>query len=102
MVMTILEGKVAEEHWEALEKAYEEGSHFEEPGLVQSFLIHNARESDLWRILTLWSSCEALEVMRRSKETPRGILIFRQAHTEPVLSIYDVVEQIGMKANQQS
>jgi heme-degrading monooxygenase HmoA len=100
MVMTILEGRVTEEHWEVLEKAYEEGSHFEEPGLVQSFLIHNRRESDLWRILTLWSSREALDAMRRSNETPRGILMFRQAHAEPVLSIYDVVEQIDAREHQ--
>lgn len=101
MVMTILEGRVAKENWSALEQAYDEGSRVQEPGLVHSFLIHSARESDLWRIVTLWSSREALEAMRRTNETPRGVLMFRNAHTEPVLTIYDVVQQIGAKEYQQ-
>ena len=94
MVMTILEGRVSKENRPALEQAYKQGAEQEEPGLVQSMLIHSSRESDLWRILTLWTSREALDAMRQSTETPRGVLIFRQAHTEPLLSIFDVVQQI--------
>jgi heme-degrading monooxygenase HmoA len=97
MVMTILEGRVSNEYWTVLEQAYQEGSHIQEPGLVQSFLIHSSREADLWHILTLWSSREALEAMRKSNETPRGVLMFRQAHTEPLLSIFDVVQEINRK-----
>ena len=97
MVMTILEGRVSKDNWPALELAYQEGSHIQEPGLVQSFLIHSSREADLWRILTLWSSREALDAMRQSKKTPQGVLMFRQAHTEPQLSIFDVVQEIDRK-----
>ncbi len=97
MVLTILEGRVEKGNWKALEKAYSEASNDSTPGLVQSYLIHNQREDDIWRIMTLWSSQEALEAMRRSNETPRGVLIFRQAHTEPVLSIYNVVQQLNAK-----
>ena len=94
MVLTILEGRVSKEDWPALEQAYKQGVVHEEPGLVQSMLIHSVKEPDLWRIITLWSSREALDAMRQSNETPRGVLIFRQAHTEPLLSIFDVVQQI--------
>lgn len=94
MVMTILEGRVSEENWPALEQAYHQGAEQEEPGLVRSYLVHAQKESDLWRILTIWTSREALEAMRKSMETPRGVLMFRAAHSEPVLSIYDIVEQI--------
>jgi quinol monooxygenase YgiN len=94
MVMTILEGRVIKENWLALEQAFHEASQHEDEGLVQSFLIQNSRDTDLWRILSLWSSREALDVMRRSTDTPRGVLIFRQAQTEPQLSIFDVHQQI--------
>jgi heme-degrading monooxygenase HmoA len=94
MVMTILEGRVEKDHWPTLEQAYKQGSQYQEAGLVQSFLIHSSKEPDLWRIITLWSSREALEAMRQSTETPRGVLMFRQAHTEPQLSIFEVVQQI--------
>ena len=97
MVMTILEGRVEKENWFRLEQAYQEGSRHQEAGLVQSFLIHSSKETDLWRIVTLWSSREALDAMRQSNETPRGILIFRQAQAEPQLSIFDVVNQISPK-----
>ncbi len=94
MVMTILEGRVAKENWPALEQAYQEASQHREPGLEQSYLIHAIKDSDLWRILTIWTSREALDEMRKSAETPRGVLIFRSAHSEPVLSVYDIVQQI--------
>lgn len=94
MVMTILEGRVSKENWPALEQAYLKGSEQREPGLVQSYLIHATKESDLWRILTLWSSREALDEMRKSVETPLGVLMFHSAHSEPVLSVFDIVQQI--------
>ncbi len=94
MIMTILEGRVSKESWPALEQAYKQGGEHEEPGLVHSMLIQSVKEPDLWRILTIWTNREALDAMRQSTETPRGVLIFRQAHTEPLLSIFDVVQQI--------
>jgi heme-degrading monooxygenase HmoA len=95
MVMTILEGRVSKDNWSVLELAYQEGSHIQEPGLLQSFLIHSTREADLWRIITLWSSRDALDAMRKTNETPRGVLMFHQAHTEPLLSIFEVVQEIN-------
>ncbi len=94
MVMTILEGRVEKQNWSRLEQAYQEGSQQNEPGLVQSFLIHSTKETDLWRIVTLWSSREALDAMRRSNETPRGVLMFRQAYSEAQLSMFEVVQLI--------
>ncbi len=94
MVMTILEGRVAQDDWPALEAAYHEASQADEPGLVSSYLVHNSRETDQWRILTLWESRQALAAMRASGETPRGVLIFRLAHSEPMLSVFDVVQTI--------
>jgi heme-degrading monooxygenase HmoA len=94
MVMTILEAYVSEENWSALEQAYRLAAQQRDPGLVQSFLIHSSKDLDLWRILTVWSSREALDKMRSSGETPRGVLIFRSANAEPILSVFEVVQQI--------
>ena len=94
MVMTILEARVAKDNWDALEQAYQQGAQYKDAGLVQSFLIHSSKETELWRILTLWQSQEALDAMRSSGETPRGVLMFRSALAEPVLSIFQVVQRI--------
>jgi heme-degrading monooxygenase HmoA len=95
MVMTILEAHVSKENWAALEQDFNLAAQHRDPGLVQSFLIHSSRDTDLWRILTVWSSREALDELRRSTETPRGVLIFRSANVEPVLSVFEIVQQIA-------
>ncbi len=94
MVMTILEGRVTKENWPALEQAYQEARQHKDEGLMQSFLIQSLRDPDLWRILTLWESQEVLDKMRNSGGTPRGVLIFREAHAEPQLGIFDIRQQI--------
>ena len=94
MVMTILEARVSQENWQALEQAYQQGAQHREAGLEQSFLIHSKKEADLWRIVTIWRSQEALDEMRRSGETPRGVLMFRAANAEPVLSIFEIAQRI--------
>ncbi len=93
MVMTILEARVAKDNWQALEGAYQEASQHRDIGLVRSFLIQASKDFELWRILTVWESQEALDAMRNSGETPRGVLIFRSANAEPTLSIFKIERQ---------
>jgi Antibiotic biosynthesis monooxygenase len=90
MVMTILEARVAPEKWGALEQAYREGIVRLDAGITQTFLVHSSADLALWRILTVWRNREALEDMRRSGETPRGVNMFRAAGAEPILSVLDV------------
>jgi heme-degrading monooxygenase HmoA len=95
VVMTILEAQVTPEKWAALEQAYQEGTRNMDldPGLVQTFLVHGVKEPNQWRILTVWESREALDKMRQSGETPRGVLMFRVAGAEPSLTVFDIVAQ---------
>ena len=97
MLMTILEARVPQDNWTALEGAFQLASQYQDAGLVQSFLVHSAREDDLWRIMTVWESREALNAMRATGETPRGVQIFRSANAEPALSIFAIVGQIPTK-----
>lgn len=96
-VITILEARVSPENWDALEKAFKAGTELLPPQLVQSFLTHNAKDPTLWRIISVWRSREALEEMRRTEETPAGILMFRAAGAEPSLSLFDVIVQVGQR-----
>ncbi len=91
MVMTILEARVSPENWAALEQAFKAGVQEMDSGIAQSFLIHSSADSTTWRIMAIWKSREALEQMRQSTETPKGVLMFRAASAEPSLSIFDVV-----------
>ena len=94
MVMTVLEAHVTQENWEALERSFQQAASHKDAGLVQSFLVHSRKDAGLWQIITIWESQEALSAMRSSGETPRGVLIFRDAHAEPGLMIFDIAHHI--------
>ena len=95
MVMTILEAHVSADQWAILEKAYnDETQQALTPGIVQTYLAHSINDPGLWRILTVWRSREVLDEMRK-QGTPRGVVMFREAGTEPVLSIFDIAGGAG-------
>lgn len=94
-VITILEARISPENWDVLEHEFKAGTEHIPPQLVQSFLVHNAKDPELWRIISVWRSREALEEMRRTEGTPAGILMFRAAGAEPILSLFDVTAQVG-------
>ena len=91
MVITILEAHVAPEKVALLEEAYEQGIERLDAGINQTFLLRSSNNPSAWRILTVWQSAEALDAMRRSGETPRGVLMFRAAEADPSLSVFEVV-----------
>lgn len=91
MVITVLEAQVAPEKASALEATYKHAVEHLDTGIVQTFLIRSSQESSLWQIVTQWESREALEAMRQTGQTPRGVLIFRAVDADPHLSVFEVV-----------
>jgi quinol monooxygenase YgiN len=91
MVITILEAQVAPDKAAILEAAYKQAIERLDAGMRETFLIRDSKDSSVWRILTVWESRDALEAMRQSGQTPRGVLMFRAADVEPKLSVFDVV-----------
>lgn len=90
MVLTVLEATVARERIADLRAAYQAaGAGARPPGLVRSELLCAADDPTRWRIQTLWASRAALDAMRGTG-TPAGVLMFRAAGAEPVLSIFEV------------
>jgi hypothetical protein len=64
-----------------------------DPGIAETVLVCGLTDTSLRRIITLWESREALDTMRRTGETPRGVLNFRRAGTKPILSVSEVVNR---------
>ncbi len=93
MVITILEAQVTAEKTAELVTTYQEAVRQLDPGIVQTFLLQSAKDPALWQIVTHWESRQALEAMRQSGETPRGVLVFRAAGAEPRLSVFSVLAQ---------
>ena len=91
MVITILEARVEPDKAPMLEAAYRQGIEQLDEGITQTFLLRDFKDSHIWRIITVWQSRDALEQMRRSGETPRGVVMFRAADAEPTLSVFDVM-----------
>lgn len=91
MVITILEAHVQAGKWSDLENAYRKGTQDGlPPQMIQTFLIQSITDDTLWQIISVWKSREGLEEMRKSGETPAGILMFRAADAEPKLTIFAV------------
>lgn len=90
MVITVLEAQVAPEKASLLEAAYKQAIERLDAGIVQTCLIQNSKDPATWQIVTQWESREALDAMRQTGETPRGVLIFRAADAEPRLFVYNV------------
>ena len=93
MIMTILQARVASEQWEALQQAFEAQSKQRPGQLLQSFLVQITTDPTAWQVIGLWPSREALEEIRRSTETPGGVLMFRAAGAEPTLSLFEIMKQ---------
>ena len=91
MVLTVLEAHVAPEKAALLETTYKQAVEHLDAGIKETFLLRNSREPGTWQIVTVWESREALDAMRASGETPRGVLIFRAVEAEPALSVFGVV-----------
>ncbi len=89
MVVTMLEAEVAEENAAELMEAFRAGGGPLPSVIRESFLLHEA-DSELWRIVTVWESSEALDGYRRSVETPGGVLMFRAVGAEPNLTVFEV------------
>jgi hypothetical protein len=98
MVITILEAQVASDKAAALEAAYKQGIEQLDAGITQTFLLRDFKDTSLWRIVTLWESRAALEAMRQSGQTPRGVVMFRAADAEPMLSVCEVVASAAASA----
>jgi heme-degrading monooxygenase HmoA len=89
MVVTMLETRVEEDKAGLFVSQFGAAGDSLPPFILESFLLHDA-DSDLWRIVTVWASREALEEYRASVETPEGVRMFRAAGAEPVLTVFDV------------
>jgi hypothetical protein len=94
-VITVLEAHVPQARHADLQSAYRSAAQDPfPPGLVRSTLVQAAHDRTLWRIETLWQSQEALAAMRGTG-TPRGVLIFRAAGAEPLLTVLEVMDELS-------
>jgi heme-degrading monooxygenase HmoA len=93
MVMSVLEARIAADRTGDLERAYREATSRIPREIIETFLVRDTQDPLRYRIVTLWESRAALEAMRASGETPKGVQIFQAAGATPKLSVYEVVVQ---------
>ena len=88
-VMTVLEGRVAPDRAAELRRVYDSAGPLPSQ-MLQTVLAQSTADPDIWRVISLWRSREALEEYRRSISTPTGIMMFRSVGAEPAISVWDV------------
>lgn len=87
----ILEARVAPENWDVLEQGYRDRIAQGFPTeLIEIFLLQSTAEPAVWRIVSIWSSRDALDAYRRSVHPLSGLAIFRAAGSDPAVSIFRI------------
>ncbi len=92
MVVTILTAEVDPARAQDLVSAYHKGVRDPEAGIVETFLLQDARDDTQWRIVTVWAAREALDAMRATGRVPRGVEFFQAAGAAPALTVLGVVD----------
>ena len=91
MIVTQLEARVSPEKTNSLKAAFDRGVQHLPAAIEQSYLVQDRTDQDVWRVITIWKSQEALQGYRKSVETPEGILMFREVGAEPTLTMSEVI-----------
>jgi len=87
-ILSIVEARVNEAQWKTLREGYEKVDRQSLPtSLINSCLVQDIKEPELWRIVTIWESLEAMSEYRKSVDTPAWILVFEAANVTPDLII---------------
>lgn len=91
-VVSVLEAWIAPENWDVFVQGYRDRIAQGFPTeLLEIFLTQAVTEPELWRIVSIWSSREALDADRRSVQPLSGLAIFRAAGTESTTSTFNIV-----------
>ena len=77
-----------------MRRAFDAGRTHLPEGLVESYLIQSRSDAEVWRIISVWASGEALAQMRRTEPIPGGVLMFRAAGADPTLVVFDVAGRL--------
>lgn len=87
-IFTIIEAFVEEDKWNLLEESYEKVDKTTLPSsLLSSHLVQDNSNPNVWRIVIIWESLEAITEYRNSVETPAWILVFQVVNADPKLII---------------
>lgn len=93
MIVTTLEARLDEDQARRLVVSFEATGDSLPSAIVESFLVRQL-DGDVWRIVTVWESRDALDGYRASVDTPEGVVMFRSAGAEPTLSILEVKSHV--------
>ena len=97
MILTVLEARIAPERSADLQDGYRALAARTRPaGLISSQLLRASADPELWRIETVWRDRQALDAMR-TQGVPAGVVLFREAGTEPTLSLFEVVDTLATR-----
>ena len=92
MIMTILECNIDESKWNLLKSKYSEIIKKMPIQMVRTYLVQNAKNRNIWRVISVWKSKEKLLEYRETVPSPEGIMLFKSLGIEPVLTLFEIIE----------
>lgn len=90
MPVTILSGRVAEENWSTLEKAFEHAIRSVPSGIRSSLLVQCRGEVQLWQIITIWENRDVYDQAKEKKIISACEDLFCNAGSVPYRNEFDI------------
>jgi quinol monooxygenase YgiN len=92
MLVTIVQSRIEEKNSQKLIDAYKSAIENSDlpKGLMQTYLIQDINQKEMWKIIGIWEDKDSFEKMRQST-TPKAILIFQQIGVEPETATFEII-----------
>jgi hypothetical protein len=91
-MITILEGVVSGERWQKLENLYRIAIRKIPKDLIQTFLVQDIKDPNLWRIISVWRSSEHYEKnIELTGVYSTCVDVFRGVGVEPTRRKFNVI-----------
>lgn len=89
-IMTVLEGHVPPDKWEALVEGFGPIGVDRPPELLATYLAQSTSDPTLWRTVGVWSSQQAFDDFRSVVQTPPPLALFRSLGVQPTLALFEI------------
>jgi quinol monooxygenase YgiN len=90
MYITIIEGRVNQGRWTALEQAYRDAIRHVPLQLRETYLIQDEDSPRIWRLISIWRSREAYEEVEKLGHIETSLQVFRSVDVEPTHRQFEV------------
>jgi hypothetical protein len=94
VVVVILEAPVPEDRWNDFQRAFHHAMKIRPKEVIASYLTHDTQDTNIWRIVTVWTSHQEAMALYNAGATMPSMHAFHLVGVIPVISISDILDHV--------